>query len=243
MGINSGISFCHHTWNPWQGCTKISPGCKNCYMYRDKVRYGQDPTVVKRSADATFYMPIRTKKWKPLDRIFVCSWSDFFHIDADQWRVEAWDMMRLRKDVNFILITKRPENITQRLPFDWSDGYDHVWLLTTTENQTEYDARVAELMRVPAKVRGIIAEPLLGPVRIHTDHLDRLQWVIAGCESGGEGVRRHAKLDWFRALRDQAAQARIPFFLKQIEIGSEVQELAPLDGRVYAEYPVKVADE
>src|SRR5437870_2530620 len=85
-----------YTWNPWRGCTKISPGCTNCYMFRDQRRYGRDPSVVVRTK--TWRDPLRWQKKAEAagrtDLVFTCSWSDWFHEDADAWRPEAWDVVR-----------------------------------------------------------------------------------------------------------------------------------------------------
>ena len=116
MARNSGIDWTDHTWNPWQGCRKVSPGCANCYMYRDKRHFGQDPTTVVRSKPATFNAPL---KWKDQARVFVCSWSDFFIEDADPWRGEVWQIMRQTPHLTYMLLTKRLENISARLPDDW----------------------------------------------------------------------------------------------------------------------------
>ena len=87
MGETTGIAWCDATWNPWQGCHKVSEGCKNCYMFRDKKRYGQDPNTVVRSADATFCKPLtwakNREKYASINRVFTCSWSDFFIPEAD----------------------------------------------------------------------------------------------------------------------------------------------------------------
>jgi len=83
MAKNSKIEWTQHTWNPWQGCHKVSSGCKNCYMFREKIRYGQEPNVVIRSKDVTFNAP---RKWRDRAFVFTCSWSDFFIEEADAWR-------------------------------------------------------------------------------------------------------------------------------------------------------------
>ena len=167
MGTNSAIEWTDHTWNPWQGCTKVSPGCKNCYMYRDKARYGKDPKVVVRSAPATFNLPLhgREKGWNQGDRVFVCSWSDFFHPDADEWRREAWTIMRGRM-YTFILLTKRPERIAECLPSDWGDGWPNVWLGVSAENQEMLYLRWPYLRDTPAAVRFLSIEPMLGHVSL-----------------------------------------------------------------------------
>lgn len=135
MGTNSAIEWTTHSWNPWQGCRKVSAGCKFCYMYRDKKRYGQDPETVVRSKNPTFNKPIKTTKhidlthvslnqdgsmglggyeettwaWPDGGMVFTCSWSDWFIEEADEWRDEAWDIIRQRPGLTFQILTKRPE--------------------------------------------------------------------------------------------------------------------------------------
>ena len=90
MGMNSKIEWTDATWNPWQGCHKVSPGCENCYMFREKTAYGQDPDVVVRSKLPTFNLPLKLKEPQ---KVFTCSWSDFFIQEADPWREDAWDII------------------------------------------------------------------------------------------------------------------------------------------------------
>lgn len=158
MGKNSHIQWTNDTWNPWQGCTKISPGCKHCYMYRDKQRFGQDPLAIVRSTPATFNAPL-TKLQGPL--VFTCSWSDFFLPEADAWRPEAWDIIRQTPHLTYQILTKRPELIPDRLPEDWGNGYANVWLGVSCETQQYADDRIPWLMKTPAAVRFVSAEPLL----------------------------------------------------------------------------------
>src|SRR3990167_11527130 len=108
MSDKTHINWTEATWNPWHGCIKVSPGCKNCYMYREKNRYGQDPAVVVRSKPATFNAPL---KWKEPARVFTCSWSDFFIKQADPWRDEAWDIIYQTPHLTYLILTKRPERI------------------------------------------------------------------------------------------------------------------------------------
>ena len=91
--LNSNISWTTHTLNFWRGCTKVSLGCLNCYMFAEQIRYGLDPTIVIRTTKATWG---QVKKFCAGDRVFVCSWSDFFHVDADPWRDNAWEVIRSR---------------------------------------------------------------------------------------------------------------------------------------------------
>lgn len=205
-------------------------------MYREKKRYGQDPTVVVRSKNRTFRSPLR---WKDGRMIFVCSWSDFFHKDADEWRPEAWEIIRATPHHTYQIPTKRTERILPNLPRDWGDGWPHVWLGASVESQ-EYIHRVDELLPVPASLHFLSIEPILGPVRLFGFGSPTwgkippnafLDWVIVGDESGPD--RREADLDWIRSLRDQCQAARVPFFFKQWR-GTEMPEL---DGKVWDEIP------
>lgn len=110
MGKESKIEWCTSSWNPWQGCHKVSQGCKNCYMFRDKTRYGQDPNVVTASGDKTFYAPL---KWKEPKRVFTCSWSDFFIEEADEWRDEAFAIMALTPQHTYQVLTKRADRMRE----------------------------------------------------------------------------------------------------------------------------------
>ena len=162
MGDKTAISWTEKTWNPWQGCTKVSPGCAHCYMFRDKRKYGQNPEVVVRSKDPTFYAPL---KWKEPALVFTCSWSDFFHADADNWREEAWEIIRKTPHLTYQILTKRPERILEHLPSDWGAfGYPNVWLGTSVENQRWAKVRIPLLLQVPAVIRFLSCEPLLGPL-------------------------------------------------------------------------------
>lgn len=245
MGTDTKIEWAHHTWNPWQGCQPVSAGCLNCYMFDGKRRWGQDPMVVVRSK-TTFKAPLQ-RSWKAGSRIFVCSWSDFFHPDADGWRDEAWEVIRQRPDLIFMLLTKRIELAAERLPSDWGDGWLNAWLGVTAEDQGMLDKRVPALLATPAAVRFVSCEPLLGPItfrwavwhparnRNHLDGLRQLRWVIAGCESGPK--RRPSQLEWFQSLRCECEEAGVPFFLKQMDIGGTLIKMPPLAGRIWDQIP------
>lgn len=166
MGEKSSISWTENTWNCWQGCTKVSPGCAHCYMFRDKIKYGQNPEVVVRSSPATFNKPLLWQKQVAKNNkrllVFTCSWSDFFHADADAWRDEAWAIIKQTPNLVYQILTKRPERILGHLPADWGDGYPNVWLGTSVENQHFADIRIPLLLKVPAIVHFLSCEPLLG---------------------------------------------------------------------------------
>lgn len=248
MGKDTAISWTQDTWNPWQGCAKVSPGCAHCYMFRDKERFGQDPTVVVRSKPATFLAPLKEKSPRI---IFTCSWSDFFHVDADPWREEAWDVIRRTPHHIYQVLTKRPERIADHLPSDWGKrGYPNVWLGTSVENQ-RWASRIPLLLSVPAAVHWISAEPLLGPLDLTTVYRDAmdethgvpvllagggLDWVVVGGESGKE--HRPMNLDWARTLRDQCVRAGVAFHFKQVGGNRPKDGGRLLDGREWNEMPV-----
>ncbi|NOS67958.1 MAG: DUF5131 family protein [Candidatus Peribacteraceae bacterium] len=166
MAERTGIEWADATWNPWMGCTKVSEGCKNCYMFRDMKRYGKDPTRVVRSL-TTFKAPLKwlnDGKVPAGAKIFTCSWSDFFHPDADPWRQEAWDIIGRTPEFTYLILTKRPERIAAHLPKNWGEGWPNVWLGVSAENQDRADERLFLLMNTPARVRFVSAEPLLGPI-------------------------------------------------------------------------------
>lgn len=233
MRERTGIEWTDKTWNPWHGCTKVSPGCAHCYMYRDKARYGQDPEVVTRSK-TTFREPL---KWKDPARVFTCSWSDFFHLEADLWRDEAWDIIRETPHLTYQILTKRVERVEDCLPDDWGAGWPNVWLGVSVENQ-RWITRAGILSNIPARVRFLSCEPLLGPVSIDIADLPMLlHWVIVGGESGPGARPMHEK--WARQLRDECNDYQIAFFLKQLGGPSNprAHELAVLDGVRHVEFP------
>lgn len=252
MGERTAIEWTDQTWNPWHGCTKVSPGCAHCYMFRDKRRYGQDPNVVVRSARATFTAPLR---WKNPARVFTCSWSDFFHLEADVWRDEAWDIIRETPHLTYQILTKRVERIADCLPNDWGEGWPNVWLGTSVEN-SRWTARIALLLGVPARLHFLSCEPLLGPLTIAAymahplwagipgwNDAPTVKWVIVGGESGPNA--RPMELDWARDLRDECARAGVPFFLKQLGgIGNpRAHHQAVLDGFRHVETPSLAPEE
>ena len=214
MAETTGIEWAHATWNPWMGCTMVSLGCTNCYMFREMKMYGRDPSTVVRTSDATFYAPLKWVKRGNVEsgaRVFTCSWGDWFHEDADLWRDDAWGVIKATPQYEYLILTKRPERIESSLPGDWGSGYDNVWLLVSSENQRMFDLRWSILKSIPAKVRGISAEPLLGEIDIREEHPD---WIITGGESDRKNPRP-TDLSWVRRLRDVCVERGIAFFHKQ----------------------------
>lgn len=228
MGEKTGIEWTDKTWNTWQGCRKVSPGCTHCYMFTEKIRYGQDPRRVVRSK-TTFTDPLG---WRDPGMVFTCSWSDFFIEEADPWRDEAWGIIRRTPHLTYQILTKRPENIPSRLP--WRDApWPHVWLGVSIES-ADYTWRAHLLREVPAHVRFLSVEPLLEPIPALP--LDGIHWVIVGAESGPKA--RPMDEGWVRDIRDQCVAAGVPFFYKQNAIRGRKISTPALDGQRWTEFPV-----
>jgi protein gp37 len=235
MGAETKISWTEKTYNPWKGCKMISPGCANCYMFRDMRRYGQDPEVVARTKPGTFNAPLKWNREAEAagkrELVFTCSWSDFFIVDADPWRDEVWTIIKRTPWLIYQVLTKRPERIADHLPADWGEGYDNVGLGVSVETAS-YFKRIDILRKIPAKVRFISAEPLLGPLT--GIDLTGIHWLI----SGGESDANFRPMDpaWALELRDLCEVAGVAFFHKQ---GSAVKpgQHEMLDGKLYHNWP------
>lgn len=219
-------------WNPWHGCTKISPGCRNCYVYRRDEEFGRDPSKVQKTS--TFDLPRRTRAngafvLSPAGgTVFTCFTSDFFHPDADEWRREAWIMIRERKDLKFFMVTKRPDRFFESLPEDYGDGYDNLYLCCTCENQEMADERLPVFLGLPLKHPSIICEPMLERIDLTAylhEHGDRIEQVTCGGESGANA--RVFSYDWALDLRQQCVDHNVSFRFKQT--GSAFEK----DGRLY----------
>lgn len=238
----SHIQWTDSTVNFWTGCHKVSDGCKFCYMYRDKHKYGQDPTTVKRTSDATFKQAL---KWEKGKKIFTCSWSDFFIEDADLWRKDAWDIIRQTPQHSWQILTKRPERILQCLPDDWGDGWDNVWLGVSVENQ-KYMHRIEELASIPAKTRFISAEPLLGELDFsnYADALKLFHWCIVGGESGNDnGIWKYrpCELEWVERIIKDLKDTDVAIFIKQMGTSlSKKMRLKDRHGGEIEEWPENI---
>ena len=204
-------------WNPWHGCHKISAGCLNCYVYRRDTSVGRDASEVRKTA--SFDLPVRRGKngnflYHPADGLcWTCFTSDFFLEEADEWRTDAWEMIRQRWDLNFIFITKRIHRFYDCIPSDWGDGFQTVRIGCTTENQDRADYRLPIFLNAPISSRFIILEPLLGPVDLRPWLTSAVGSVTVGGESG-DGARP-CRYEWVLDIREQCIAAGIPFNFKQ----------------------------
>ena len=205
-------------WNPWHGCTKISPGCANCYVYRQDRMFGAERPSSQVRRTAAFDMPVRRNRqqgWKiePGSIVFTCFTSDFLLDGADCWRDEAWQMMKLRSDLTFYFFTKRIERFAETAPDDWGDGYDNVAVGCTVENQQMADRRLPVFNELKIKHKSIIAAPLLGALDLRPWLTDGIAEVSVGGESGAGA--RVLDYDWVLDLRRQCMEARVAFDFHQ----------------------------
>lgn len=226
MAKQSKIEWTQSTWNPWHGCHKVSAGCKNCYMFRDKARYGDDPNTVVRSK-TKFYDPL---KWTEPQMIFTCSWSDFFIEEADAWRDEAFEIIAKTPQHTYQILTKRPDRMLDyisRSAYLTNAPLDNVWLGVSVEDQKTADERIPLLLQTPAALRWLSVEPLLGPVDLAEwlwmlkgskgGTVDMLHWVVVGGESGPGA--RPCDISWIRSIMAQCKAADVPVFVKQLGSG------------------------
>ena len=203
----------HDRWNPWHGCTKISEGCKHCYMMYNDHKRGLDGTKIYKTQ--SFYYPLEKDRYgeykiKSGEVIRICMNSDFFLEEADPWRDEVWKIIKQRSDVIFYILTKRAHRIASCLPSDWQGGYENVLLNVTCENQRQADLRLPILMRIPAKHKGIMCAPLIGSIDL-SKYLEQMQidQIVVGGENYGSNRCNHH--EWVESLFRQAKAKNIKF--------------------------------
>lgn len=218
-----------NNWNPWHGCVRCSEGCQHCYMYYLDQMRDRDGAEIYRTSGARYPLSKdRTGRYKIQsgEMISVCMTSDFFLEEADEWRPEAWDIMRRRSDVIFYLLTKRPQRILRCLPEDWREGWENIFLNVTCENQKRADERIPLLLELPFRHKGLNCAPLLGPVRIGK-YLDSGQIEQVACGGENYGGARCCDFAWVKALREECESRDITFCF--LETGTTFIK----DGRKY----------
>lgn len=244
MGKETEISWTDATFNPWWGCVKVSPGCQNCYALTLSKRFGHDiwgpaKTTSRRLFGAKHWA--EPMKWNDeaakaglRKRVFCASMADVYedHPQVRDARSQLFNLIVNTPYLDWLLLTKRPENIVRMGPMAWRlTPPENVWFGTSVENQEQADKRIPELLKVPAKVRFLSCEPLLGPVdlspwMVFEGQYEKaewmlakwgasqpLDWVICGGESG-PGARPMWP-EWATDLRDQCIAAGIPYHFKQ----------------------------
>lgn len=240
MPAETSIEWTESTWNPVTGCSKVSPGCAHCYAETLSLRFGRSAKqwLPEHAADNLVFHPDRLsqpKRWKRPRMIFVNSMSDLFHelIPLEYIR-QVFEVMAEAERHTFQVLTKRHERLAELAPeLDWPPN---VWIGVSIEN-ARWALRADYLRDVPAAVRFISAEPLLGPV--DGLNLERIDWLIAGGESGPK--HRPVRPEWLRALRDQCARDGVAFFFKQWGGLRPQSGGRLLDGREWNEMPVAYA--
>lgn len=255
MAEQTGIEWTDSTFNPWWGCTKISPACDHCYAADLDKRTGGNHwgNVPRRRTSETNWNEPRRWQKKAVEfyathgrrrRVFCASMADVFDNQVPaEWRDDLWSLILDTPDLNWLLLTKRPQNIASMLPPFWDDVKGHIWLGTTVEDQKRAEQNIPHLLKHDAAVRFLSCEPMVGPIDLmhleyskagygplwaealtgwtrgrghgyrERDLEHRIDWVIAGGESGPKA--RVADPAWFRALRDQCSAAGVPFLFKQ----------------------------
>lgn len=204
-------------WNPWHGCTKISPGCLNCYVYRRDAEFGKDSRIVSKTT--SFSLPVKRSRGGEYkipggERVYACMTSDFFLEEADSWRAEVWAMIKERQDLEFCIVTKRIHRFMAKLPSDWGSGYENVTICCTVENQNRADYRLPIFLELPIRHRTIIHEPMLEEIHIKPYLASgKIEGVTCGGESGPEA--RLCDFSWVLETMRQCMEADVPFYFKQ----------------------------
>ena len=220
----------HSNWNPWHGCIKCSEGCQNCYVYYLDQMRGKSGADIYRTKTG-FRYPLskdRAGKYKIQsgEMISVCMTSDFFLEEADPWRSEAWDIMKKRSDVIFLLLTKRPQRIENCLPDDWGEGWENVFLNVTCETQERAEERIPILLDLPFRHKGLHCAPLLGPLKIGK-YLDSGEIEQVACGGENYGGSRLCDYDWVKTLQEDCVRRNITFCF--METGTRFRK----DGKDY----------
>lgn len=253
MGKNSKIAWTDHTFNPWVGCQKVSVGCVNCYAEEFMTKkpqwantWGPSQTTTRiRTGASNWKQPLLWDREAVAQgrraRVFCASLADVFE-DNDQvidWRFDLWDLIELTPNLDWLLLTKRPENIKKFMKRweSWEKLPENIWIGTTAENQEQANKRIPELLKIPATVRFLSCEPLLGEIDLYwcqwcgrfgphdceggyswarTEEQDQagIDWVIVGGESGSEARPFH--LEWADDIIYQCKRAGIACFVKQL---------------------------
>lgn len=236
MSEQTNIEWCDSTFNPWTGCTKVSPGCDNCYAEGWAKRSGTvhwgPHAERRRTSVANWKQPLRWEREHEAfaaqhgrrRRVFCASLADVFdNAVPAQWRLDLFRLIADTPHLDWLLVTKRIGNVAGMLAElatasgGGSAPMPNIWLGITVVNQTEADRDIPKLLHVPAVVRFLSCEPLIGPLDLGREHrttwLHLLDWVIVGGESGPKARPMHPQ--WPRDLRDQCAAAGTAFLFKQ----------------------------
>jgi protein gp37 len=258
MGENTAIEWAHHTFNPWIGCTKVSPACDLCYAETQNAFYGWNKAgwgahaSRRRTSFSNWQKPL---KWDRdarangvRERVFCASLADVFDNHrsiTSGWHGDLWSLISRTPNLDWLLLTKRPQNFEKMLPESygmpaWNEGWQNVWIGVSAENQTEWNRRVPILKSIPAQIRFVSSEPLLS--KIDCGDLSGIHQIITGGENGRNF--RATDDDWLRSIRDQCAGQKVAFLHKQYGGANRAAIKAKgrmLDGVIHDGYPQAVA--
>ena len=238
MAEKSSIEWTESTWNPVTGCTKISPGCMNCYAERMAKRLqAMGQANYKNGFNLTLH-PQNTRlplKWNGNQTIFVNSMSDLFHEAIPiEFIKEVFETMEEASWHRFQVLTKRSERLFKIAPLlNWTKN---IWMGVSVENE-KYMYRIDHLRKTPAQVKFLSIEPLLGP--LNNMDLSNIDWVIVGGESGPGA--RPMKEEWVLDIRDQCLKMKVPFFFKQWGGVNKKKAGRSLEGRTWDGMPLAIA--
>lgn len=242
MAENSKIEWTTHTFNPWIGCTKVSAACDHCYAeawdkrFTNGKRWGPHAS---RTRTKTWGNPIKWNRQaqgaKHRPRVFCASLADVFDNHKSiqpEWRRDLWRLIENTPNLDWLLLTKRPQNVQKLCPWTFGTFPPNVWIGTTVENQVTAEQRIWHLAQIPCKIRFLSCEPLTGPLVLDgtttpyaeaynaltgelsaTNWVQPIDWVICGGESGASARPMHP--NWATSLRDQCEASDVPFFFKQ----------------------------
>ena len=240
MGKDSHIEWTHSTFSVWEGCEKVSPACKNCYAETRAIRFGHGgksgvhlplwgPDSVRKFRSERYWN--QPRRWNreaeaagERHRTFCMSLGDLFEILPDtnpntpamvEARERLWKLIEETPFLDWLLLTKRPENIDGLMPARWRAAGSwpfNVWLGATVESQEYAEKRLPVLLRQPAAIHFLSCEPLLENIDLGA-WIHDIDWLIGGGESGADA--RPTKIEWARSLRDQAVAANKPYLWKQ----------------------------
>lgn len=253
MGETTKISWTDHTFNPWIGCTKVSPGCTNCYADREdrvwkwtQAGWGKGKPR-KRTSESNWAQPLawdrKAKSTNVRKKVFCASLADILDDEVDDsWREDLWVLIEKTPNLDWLLLTKHIEN-SHMFPARWNQGFpENIWMGTSVENQKYADERIPILATYPVKVHFLSIEPLIDYIHLFRYFYERIedgedgrhrfirrneiQWVIVGGESGDKA--RPINESWIQGIVEECREAEVPVFVKQM--GTDWGKLSPSRG-------------
>ena len=208
------VAWSHASQNFWIGCNPVSSECVGCYAKEgwEKKGHNFSRLVPTQTWNDAYDLNAAAARQGRCALCFTCSWSDFFHVQADAWRDDAWRVIRECQNLIWMVLTKRPERILANLPSDWEGNFRHVWLGTTCGCQESFQ-RVDLLRQIPCSLRFLSIEPLLESIA--NIDLSGIGWLLVGGMSGDLHQKHRMNLDWAASVYHKARREGVPYFFKQ----------------------------